>query len=157
MYSFVFITNRRASFCSIILIIGLSTLSRSGSGKCHSPLLYLKAWNRLINSSFLLLRTQFPAETRLSIYGSPFVAHKQDTAGTFPAPPDPTDPTGKVLTLRNDKYSRSLSVSNRWFPSYDHVTLFLFCSFSRSNDSSAVHSYSAWNQSRSDICCTLQW
>ena len=48
---------------------------------------------RLINSCFILPFAQIPAETRLSIHDSPFFAHEQDTAGTFPAPPDPT---GKV-------------------------------------------------------------
>ena len=40
MYSFVFITNRRASFCSIILMAYqiLACFSRSDGGKCHSSL-----------------------------------------------------------------------------------------------------------------------
>ena len=96
-FSLAFITNRRVSFCSIILIIGLltlSSLSRSGGGKCHSPLLDPNAWNRLNNSFFLLPLAQIPAATRLSIHDSPFFAHEQDTVATFPAPPDPT---GKVF------------------------------------------------------------
>ena len=54
---------------------------------------YLKAWNRLMNSCFLLPFAQILAETRLSIHDSTFPADQQDTVGTFPAPPDPT---GKV-------------------------------------------------------------
>ena len=54
---------------------------------------YLKAWNTLISSFFLLPLAQILAETRLSIHDSPFPADDQDTVGTFPAPPDPT---GKV-------------------------------------------------------------
>ena len=58
-----------------------------------ATLYYLKAWNRLINSCFLLPLAQILAETRLSIHDSPFFAHEQDTVGTFSAPPDPS---GKV-------------------------------------------------------------
>ena len=49
---------------------------------------YLKAWNKLISSCFLLPLSQILAETRLSIHDSPFPADAQDTVGTFPAPPD---------------------------------------------------------------------
>ena len=59
-----------------------------------AALLYLKAWNRLINSWFLLPLAQILAETPpLSIHESPFPTDDQDTVATFPAPPDPT---GKV-------------------------------------------------------------
>ena len=54
---------------------------------------YLKAWNKLISSCFLLPLSQILAETRLSIHDSPFPADDQDTVETFPAPPDPA---GKV-------------------------------------------------------------
>ena len=54
---------------------------------------YLTAWNRLINSWFLLPLAQILVETPLSIHDSPFPADDQDTVATFPAPPDPT---GKV-------------------------------------------------------------
>ena len=54
---------------------------------------YLKAWNTLISSCFLLPLAQILAETRLSIHDSPFPADDQDTVETFPAPPDPA---GKV-------------------------------------------------------------
>ena len=55
---------------------------------------YLKAWNKLISSCFLLSLAQIPAETPLSIHDSQFPADDQDTVGrTFSVPPDPT---GKV-------------------------------------------------------------
>ena len=95
MYSVVFITNRRASFCSTILLGHqlLACLRRSDSGKCHSPLSE-SLEQALINSCFLLPLEQIPAETPLSIHDLPFPADDQDTLGrTFPAPPDPT---GKV-------------------------------------------------------------
>ena len=95
MYSVVFITNRRASFCSTILLAHqlLACLRRSDSGKCHSPLSE-SLEQALINSCFLLLLAQIPAETPLSIHDSPFPTEDQNTVGrTFSAPPDPT---GKV-------------------------------------------------------------
>ena len=95
MYSVVFITNRRASFCSTILLAHqlLACLRRSDIGKCHSPLSE-SLEQALINSCFLLPLAQIPAETPLSIRVSPFPADDQDTVGrTFSAPPDPT---GKV-------------------------------------------------------------
>ena len=95
MYSVVFITNRRASFCSTILLAHqlLACLRRSDSGKCHSPLSE-SLEQALINSCFLLLLAQIPAETPLSIHDSQFPADDQDTVGrTFSVPPDPT---GKV-------------------------------------------------------------
>ena len=58
-----------------------------------AALFYLTAWNRLINSWFLLPLAQILVETPLSIHDSPFPADDQDTVATFPAPPDPT---GKV-------------------------------------------------------------
>ena len=108
MYSVVFITNRRASFCSTILLAHqlLACLRRSDSGKCHSPLSE-SLEQALINSCFLLPLAQIPAETRLSIHDSPFFAHEQDTVGTFPAPPDPT---GKVSCLPALSLSLSLSL-----------------------------------------------
>ena len=54
---------------------------------------YLKAWNKLISSWFVLSLAQILADTPLSIHDSPFPADDQDTVATFPAPPDPT---GKV-------------------------------------------------------------
>ena len=95
MYSLVFITNRRASFCSTILLAHqlLACLRGSDSGKCHSPLSE-SLEQALINSCFLLPLAQIPAETPLSIHDSPFAADDQDTVGrTFSALPDPA---GKV-------------------------------------------------------------
>ena len=102
MYSLVFITNRRVSFCSVILLAHqlLACSRRSESGKCHSLLSEsLEQAHQLLFS--FSSRTDSgrefpPPPPRPSIHDSPFPVDEQDTVGsTFPAQPDPT---GKVFS-----------------------------------------------------------
>ena len=97
MYSLVFITKRRVSFCSVMLLAH-QLLACSESGKCHSLLSESLEQAHQLFFSFSS-RTdsgrEFPPPPKV-FTTHPFPADEQDTVGsTFPAPPDPT---GKVLS-----------------------------------------------------------